>query len=81
MAKQNFAVTAMYFERRAEKLPSGGRKKQLEETAAHYQAKAEACGHHKETARRVASEPPAIPPRRRKLMELFRAYNAEVELS
>jgi hypothetical protein len=80
MAKQNFAATALYFERRAEKCPPGSRRQQLEKVAAHYLAKAEACGHRSNPGSAV-EEAPATPPRRQRLIELFRAYEANAEAS
>jgi hypothetical protein len=80
MATQNLAATALYFERRAGKFPPGIRKRQLESAAALYLAKAEACGHRIDVAI-VAEQVPATPPRRQRLIELFRAYRMDAELS
>jgi hypothetical protein len=77
MDERNFAATAIYFERRAGKVPSGERRRQLENAAAYYRAKAAACGN--QPAQSQAGRAPLIPPRRQKLLELFRAYNAGVE--
>lgn len=79
MARQNFAATASYFERRASKALPGTRKRELEDTAAHYRAKAELYGHRGEPAPPGQSEPSPIPARRRKLMELFQAYEADAK--
>jgi hypothetical protein len=75
MVQQNFAATAIYFERRAGKVPAGDRRRQLENTAAHYRAKAQACG-NQPAPQAGSEETRVIPPRRQKLVELFRAYNS-----
>jgi len=75
MTRQNFAATALYFERRAGKASSIHLRKQLEAAAAYYRSMAQACGHHSEPDNPIPVRVPNVPPRRRRLIELFQACN------
>lgn len=73
MARQNFAATALYFERRAAKSFTIGLRQQLKSAAAHYRSLAEIHGHRVESESSVELLIVAVPPRRRRLIELFHA--------
>jgi hypothetical protein len=73
MARQNFAATALYFERRAAKSFTIGLRQQLKSAAAHYRSLAEVYGHRVESENAVDLLIVAVPPRRRRLIELFQA--------
>ena len=75
MNRQNFAATALYFERRAGKASSIRLRQQLAAAAAYYRSMAQACGHHSEPDNRIPMGVPNVPPRRRRLIELFHACN------
>jgi hypothetical protein len=73
MPNQNFDATAKYFDRRARKPSSRMRQSQLEDAARYYRVKAEEAGQTTlEPEMRCKTE--IVPMRRRRLMELFRAY-------
>lgn len=74
MSSQNYASTAAYFERRAANAPSSHRRQQLETAAARYRSLAQQAGHQHAPVRRQKGEEMDIPARRKRLMELFRAY-------
>jgi len=74
MRTQNYASTATYFERRAAKVASGRRRARLEAAAAHYRSLAGESGQYCAPAPRASNSEVPIPPRRKRLMELFRVY-------
>jgi hypothetical protein len=80
MAKQNFAETARYFERRASKATTVGLRQQFQSAAAHYHSMAEIHRHYSDSA---SANPlvAAIPPRRQRLIELLHAGNVSTQLS
>jgi hypothetical protein len=73
MSEQNFAATAKYFERRARKASSHCRQQQLQDAAAHYQAKAEDAGQSEAAHVHTMRASRDALTRRRRLIELFRA--------
>jgi hypothetical protein len=80
MRNRSFLGRVSYFEQRARKLPPGHRRWQLERAAEHYRARARASG---EIPSAFASSEAGdgIPPRRRRLMELFREHGNAPERS
>jgi hypothetical protein len=77
MTARDFAATAVYFERRARKAASKVRRRQLEDAAKHYRRMAEQVGPPNAPEITPSSLAADIPERRRRLMELFRAYHSD----
>jgi len=79
MGRQSFTATARYFDRRASKASAAARRTQLQSAANYYRSRAEACGDTEPRQHQDGRSGP-IPPRRRRLMELFRTYGADPDL-
>jgi hypothetical protein len=81
MAGQNFAATALYFERRASQCKNGARQRQFADVARYYRDKAAALGCALNEPTRLSAKQSEIPQRRQRLIELFRAYDQSVQHS
>jgi hypothetical protein len=81
MSVQNFAATARYFERRALRTSNKLRRRRLQEVALYYLGKAEALGQSSAAYLEAFDRPPDMSDRRRRLIELFRAYDDDTKYS